>query len=256
MFKDMSVQLPDELHHLLQAPIFFEGLEMPQHYADPKHVDWFQIGYRVHGITHEDLTSTESGAFQPTWYVFAQNEMADPFFIDIAEQEQGFPVYFARHGQGFWQAEPIAESFTAFTNYLNQIKQREQCIPELLAFVQNIASDSEFWCSVEYYYEELLASVEEDDAFLPVNDQVNPADWEVVQVRLLALGARKLEVVKFIKDYLQLSLVQALAVTKELPLTVKQGARRFMQVLADDLQALGAEVDLLAITNEGLLEAP
>lgn len=246
MFKDKPVKLPQELINFLQQPLLFESLEMPQAYANPEQFDWFQIGYRVHGITHEDLTSTATGAFQPSWYVIAHNEMADPFFIDLTEQAQGFPVYFGLHGQGNWQAEQVASSLAQFTHYLTQIKQLEQNTASVLAYVADIAEENEFWCGVEHYYQELLNAAD-DAEFLPVNHQLNPQDWQQVQLYLLALGEHKLEVIKFVKNYLKLSLPQALADTKKLPLRLNTGARRFMQVVADDLSALGAQVELVVV---------
>ena len=65
-----------------------------------------QEGYRWTGPTQREL---------PDWpanWVVVGSIFADPFFVDVADDEA--PVYFARHGAGRWDAHRVAPSLSDF----------------------------------------------------------------------------------------------------------------------------------------------
>ncbi|MDG9927312.1 MULTISPECIES: hypothetical protein [unclassified Pseudomonas] len=50
------------------------------------------------------------------------NDFGDPFFIDLDEEAQGFPVYYAPHGAGRWDAERVASSLRHFAEILAALR--------------------------------------------------------------------------------------------------------------------------------------
>ena len=80
-----------------------------------------QVGYSVMS-SGESLTGDGDGDgdgdWHPHWIVIGYEELCgDPIFIDAACD--GFPVYTAPHGEGRWDAEPIAVSLESFGKSLS-----------------------------------------------------------------------------------------------------------------------------------------
>ena len=91
---------PEALRSLLLDPPEQTNLVLPWTYAAAEAWTPFQLGYRVHGNTGDPLVSETDGGWQPDWWVIAANYFADPFFIDLREDAEGFPVRYAAHGAG------------------------------------------------------------------------------------------------------------------------------------------------------------
>lgn len=154
--------LPEVLIQFLENAVECDGvLALPQDYPRSDHLEDFQRGYRVDAITKKDITGWQQGNFQPNWYVISRNYFSDPFFINIDEEEKGFPVYFAPCGQGMWQPILISASLSTFKNQLHDIKKLEDDSAGLLSYLEantNIAN--EFWQEV---YEMVAESSNDDD---------------------------------------------------------------------------------------------
>lgn len=94
--------------------------------AQPAVLDKMQIGYRIHGITGEDLSSADEGAWQPEWLVIGEGLCGDPLFVNVNEAEQGFPVYTAENGTGYWEAEKVANSIASFVKIIGVLNEKIQ----------------------------------------------------------------------------------------------------------------------------------
>lgn len=112
--------------------------------------DMTQLPLKTLRVKQERLMKTGSSS--------VPNYFNDPFFIDISEIENNFPVYYARHGMGIWVPIKKAESLTDFTERLKQIKivenNREQLLEKLRS---DFDLQNEFWKEV---YESTLEEEE------------------------------------------------------------------------------------------------
>jgi len=80
-----------------------------------------QVGYSV-SPGGDSLTGDGDGHWHAHWIVIGYEELCgDPIFIDAAGE--GFPVYTAPHGEGRWDATPIAVSLESFGKSLSAIAQ-------------------------------------------------------------------------------------------------------------------------------------
>jgi len=102
---------------------------LPNCYADIDNFNKTQEGYRYNSITNECLVSSDFGGWRNEWYVFAVNDMDDPFFIDISQENIGFPVYFAWHGAGTWTQIKITDTLEQFEQALKVVKDYEIHFP-------------------------------------------------------------------------------------------------------------------------------
>ena len=100
----MTPDLPRAVRRFIEDAIVAGDVALPFHYPRPEHWQGWQSGFRYHGITGESLIATTPGEWQPGWHVIALNGFDDPFFIDLGEEAQGFPIYYAPHGAGRWNA--------------------------------------------------------------------------------------------------------------------------------------------------------
>lgn len=71
------------------------------------------------------LTDSKKGRWKGTWLVIAnEDESGNPIFVDLASDN--IPVFTARHGEGKWQPELIADSFQGFVQVLEQVQSVAQ----------------------------------------------------------------------------------------------------------------------------------
>ena len=83
-----------------------------------------QIGYRV-GEAGEDFAGNGDGDWRANWLVIGNEDgCGDPIFIDLSEST--FPVFTAAHGQGRWDPESLASSFTGFIDALGEVDRVSQ----------------------------------------------------------------------------------------------------------------------------------
>ena len=79
-----------------------------------------QIGYSV-SENGKSLTGNKNGDWKKNWVVIATDNMDDPIFVDI--ENQNLPVFIAEHGNGEWEENYIAISIENFSQILNDLKQ-------------------------------------------------------------------------------------------------------------------------------------
>jgi hypothetical protein len=121
---------------------------LPWHFATIDDWSMVQIGYRVHGITGESLVSTDEGGWHPDWWVFASNYFADPFFIDLRDGGAGFPILFAHHGAGRWDAIRVADSAAQFEGWLRALDGLAAQPQQAAEFVELHMPRNELWAEV------------------------------------------------------------------------------------------------------------
>lgn len=232
--------LPNEVQDFIAAEIVAGDMALPSHYPKPHELRAFQVGYRSHGLTGEDLVSTAPGGWRPGWLVIAQNYFGDPFFIDVTEQASGFPVYYARHGAGRWDAVIAAASLRRFGQILLALRAAgsDDARTRHLIETETDATNAP-WNEV---LEGLKYREEEQEAPEPADD---PEGFELGDLILTEVGPRKLKVVQIVRRALDVPLPQAMSRTAERDLVVCSGPRgggrlRRIQAL---LTALGASTE-------------
>ena len=148
------MNLPNEIKEFLLKKVEFENYCLPHFYPEPDAFDEFQIGYKIDGVSNKDITGENNGDFSKNWYVICTAYAADPFFIDITEEDNIYPVYFAWHG-GDWKPIRIANSIEEFTNILMQLKGLEENRDTLLDELEkHFDIKDEFWSEVYSSYQE------------------------------------------------------------------------------------------------------
>ena len=97
---------------------------MTVHLLDAEQLEAEQLGYARHP-DGRDLTGVQDGEWRKSWLVFAHEDMCGaPIFTDLAAE--GFPVFTAIHGTGFWEPTLIAGSFDAFVAALREVQSLSQ----------------------------------------------------------------------------------------------------------------------------------
>ena len=130
----------------------------------PELLEKMQLGYRIHGITDEDLTGSADGDWQPDWYVIGEGLCGDPLFVDISEKEQGFPVYTAQHGAGRWDAVKAANSIAAFVEIIRLLNEAvEDDITDTEGFFSKIECFTDDLAMWEECLEGIIEARNEDD---------------------------------------------------------------------------------------------
>lgn len=90
------------IRSFLEAAIVPGDMVLPFKYPQSERWEEWQSGFRYDGVSGNNLVASAPGEWQPGWYVVALNYFDDPFFIDLNEAAQGYPVYYAPHGAGRW----------------------------------------------------------------------------------------------------------------------------------------------------------
>ena len=109
--------------------------------APPEGLEDAQIGYS-RAPDGADLTGSGDGAWNPSWVVVGyEDQCGDPVFVDTAARD--WPVYTAMHGEGTWDALPIAISFDAFLLALARVRTASAGRETPVALENNPFSDSE-----------------------------------------------------------------------------------------------------------------
>lgn len=162
--------------------------------------------------------------------------MNDPFFVDLSEQDQGFPVYFSWHGAGSWELVKVAEDLKDFTAKLLSIQKVDQDKAELLRLLE-----TKFDLTIELW-KEMYASIEEED------DHVEDADlseWISGKVVIRDIGQQKMKIVHYLKEHFKLTPQQALALSKQKDIEVDQGHLLYLKGLVNYLKELGATAEFV-----------
>jgi len=238
--RTLNETLPNEVKDFIAAEIVAGDMALPSHYPQPHELQAFQVGYRSHGLTGEDLVSTASGGWRPGWFVIARNYFDDPFFIDIAEEAAGFPVYYARHGAGRWDAVIAAPSLQLFGQILSALRELKSDDTRTQHFIEaETDATNALWREV---LEGLKHRGEEQEPLEPVSD---PKDFEFGDLILTEVGPQKLKVVQIVRRVLDVSLPQAMTVAAERDLVVCSGPRGGgrLRRIQEQLTALGASTE-------------
>ena len=139
---------PQAIHPLLRGDFSQSSMVLPWHFATIDDWSTVQVGYRVHGVAGESLVSTGEGGWHPDWWVFASNYFTDPFFIDLRDAESGFPILFAQHGAGRWDAIRVADSAAQFESWLRVLGDLATQPQKATEFVELHMPRNEFWTEV------------------------------------------------------------------------------------------------------------
>lgn len=226
------IQIPDSVQQFIEAAIVVEDICLPFHYPKVDELEAFQSGYRYHGVTLENLVADKAGAWQPGWYVVAQNGMDDPFIVDFSDAAQGFPVYYAAHGTGRWDVVQIADNLAMFSSLLTALKARYTNKEETLQYLQaHTDKQNVLWQEV---YDNVL---NRDDT--PI-EPVDMTEWIWGEVVITEVGAQKMKVVHYLKDIFKLTPQEALAMVKQPEITVKHGVLLHLKRGVRQLESIGA----------------
>ncbi|WP_053003980.1 SMI1/KNR4 family protein [Sphingobacterium sp. Ag1] len=212
------------------------NMYLPFHYPKIDELESWQSGFRFHGITEENLTGVAVGQWQPGWYVVALNGLDDPFFVDFTEGNEGFPVYYAPHGAGKWEAVKIADSLVAFSDLLDKIAEFQNDIELLVDWLtKEIEPDNLFW-------EEVIEVLSQENENEPVSEQIVPAAWTPGKLLLTSVGSNKIRVLSYLRGLMELSLPEALELSHSLPVVIDEDYELRLRPIMNDLKGLGAEV--------------
>lgn len=151
------MNIPKQIKEFLTKRIELENFCLPHFYPSINSFEDFQIGYKTNGNTDEKITGEKEGDFRENWFVICCGYSNDPFFIDIDEKRENFPVYFAWHGAGSWKPLKVSKNILEFSQQLNSLKELElngENIQNKLK--ESFDLDSEFWTEVYNEYEEYV----------------------------------------------------------------------------------------------------
>lgn len=228
----MTLNIPELILQFIETQTVTSIMLLPFHY--PKKDEWetYQSGFRYHGISGENLTSTKEGEWQPGWMVIALNGMDDPFFIDLNEEVSGFPVYYAPHGAGRWDAIALGFRIVAFGHFLEQMKKAGT---DKAACLQLVEQDNPFWSELR----ETIAEWNEEEAESPT---IDPALLRYGKLVITDPGPNKVKVAKYLMKIWNTGAQEALASLAQQDVLVAEGFIMHLQKHTDNLQELGATV--------------
>ena len=235
---DAPIRLAPVIEQFVTAAIITGDMTLPFHYPQLQDIQNWQIGFRKHGVTGRNLVSTSPGEWQPGWYVIALNGFDDPFFIDINEEMQGFPVYYAPHGAGRWDAVAMAKDLEQFMHRLTMLRNCAEDVASALSYLENEADMTNPLWRETYRNRQIRRSAQAE----PVNETPpsDPQDWQRGTLVLTEIGPQKLKVVQFLKQKLDLSPQEALALAGQQNVTVAEGYRIHLRTIQHRLAELGA----------------
>jgi hypothetical protein len=216
-------------------------MALPFHYPGLQELEGWQNGFRVHGLTRESLVSTAPGAWQPGWYVVALNGFDDPFFIDIGEQAQGFPVYHAPHGAGRWDALPVAPGVQRFVQMLSALHSLADDDAGAMRYIEAEADlANALWLEVHETRRNRPALEQE----LARSDAPHdPEAWRHGALVLTAAGPQRLKVAQVLKQLLDVSPQEALVLAAKGDVALAEGYLAHLRATRSRLEDLGATVE-------------
>jgi len=149
------MKLPQKLQEFINKKIVLENYCLPHFYPKKNLFEDFQIGYKINGNNNEKITGEDEGDFRENWFVICSSYTNDPFFININEEKDDFPIYFAWHGAGKWIPIKVSKNIIEFSKQLELLKLLElnkENIQE--KFKESLDINNEFWTEVFNGYEE------------------------------------------------------------------------------------------------------
>lgn len=149
------MKLPKEIEDFISRKIELENYCLPHFYPDLDSFEDFQIGYKTNGNTRGKITEEKKGEFIENWLVICSSYANDPFFINITEENQNFPIYFAWHGIGNWKPIKVSKNISEFSKQLDFLKKIELSDKDNQSELKiNFDLNNEFWNEVNNEYEE------------------------------------------------------------------------------------------------------
>lgn len=239
------MEIPLLLMQFLENKTQAGPMMLPFHYPDAAMLEGYQSGFRYHGITGEDLTAEAPGGWRPGWYVIALNGLGDPFFIDFREAQNGFPVYYAEHGAGYWEPVKVADGLAQFSEFLQKLRALARDEQAGLDYVFSRADEGNpFWS-------EVLAGMK---AGSPVEQKspLSPDQCRYGRLVLQAAGPDKVKVAQYLRRYFEYGPAEALALLAWSGETLAEGFYVHLEPYLTDLRELGA----MASFEEQNLENP
>ena len=234
------MELHPEIKKFIEKKIEPDNLYLPHNYPEVSTFREFQQGYKYIEDTGETLTGTKSSDFKESWYVICSNEMSDPFYVDLSEQDQGFPVYFSWHSAGSWIPVKIADDLNDFTAKLLSIEKVDQDKAKLLRLLKkNFDLTIELW-------KEIYTSIEEEEQGNVEETDTDSSEWIRGKVLIRDIGQQKMKIVHYLKEHFKLTPQQALALSKQKDIEVDQGHLLYLKGLVNHLKELGATAEFVA----------
>ncbi|WP_433852304.1 hypothetical protein [Stenotrophomonas nitritireducens] len=231
--------LPDAVRQFIEAATVVGDMALPFHYPTTEEWERWQSGFRVHGITGESLVAATPGEWQPGWHVVALNGFDDPFFIDLGEAAQNFPVYYAPNGAGRWDAEQAAPSLRHLGEMLAALQRMGDDDAAALRWIEaEVGLTSALWREV--FQTRQQRHVEPPT---PTVLPASPADWQRGTLVITAIGPQKMKIVQHLKRVQDLSPQEALALAEQGDIAVAEGCLAQLRDMQVRLQALGATVE-------------
>ncbi|MFH5869485.1 SMI1/KNR4 family protein [Pseudomonas aeruginosa] len=231
---------PEVVRQFIEAATVAGDMGLPFHYPALDELEGWQSGFRYHGITGEDLAATTPGAWQPGWVVIALNGFDDPFFIDIGEQAQGFPVYYAPHGAGRWDAMQVAPDIDRFGKMLSALRDLQDDDAKAMRYIEAETDlANALWLEVHENRRNRPAIEQE---LAQYETPRNPEDWQHGTLILTDAGPQRVKVAQVLRQMLDLSLQEALAFAAEPDAPLAEGYRLHLRDTQSCLMALGAAV--------------
>ena len=232
-----------DIINFLKAKIRIEGMSLPENYGKPEELCYFQQGYR-YNANGEDLAGLKTGDFKPTWLVLATNYFDDPFFIDLEESGQQFPVYFSFHGQGEWIPIIAAPSVRQFEKQLNDIQTIQYDKDALTDYLKNVP-DNEFWNEVR----EVAASMSSLDEE-QIEEKISASDFRKARLYITDTGPNKIKIISLLKAELDISGPEALLLSKQPRILFSEAYFKWIEADIKQLENLGAKTEIEFITEE------
>jgi ribosomal protein L7/L12 len=229
------MNIPQPVQDFITTATVAGSMVLPYHYPALHEVEGFQVGYRYHGITGEDLVSTKAGGWQPEWYVIAGNYFDDPYFVDFSAAAENFPVYYAAHGAGKWVPVLVATNITRFATLLVALKELQQDNEASLRYLEDqVDLHNELW-------EEVYAGIKEEDELMEIEEiPVDPDQFIQGSIVITSIGENKMKVIQFLKERMGLSGKEALELSKQTEITVAEGNLIQLKRTLNYLETLGA----------------
>ncbi|WP_185269432.1 SMI1/KNR4 family protein [Chryseobacterium bernardetii] len=225
----------------LKKAVLIEGLALPESYASAEHIYSFQDGYHYNSAENKLLAGNAPGEFQSSWIVLASNYFADPFFIDLNEDEADFPVYFAYHGQGNWAPIKVAESLSIFQKILQEIQNLRWDKAELIEyFDENIDLENPLW-------KEVYENIEDEEEGNPKQIENYESIGSEVNLYIMDIGPNKMKVIALLKREFGLSGSEALELSKKSKILFRTGYTQWLEYDRKKLEDLGAKVGFEAL---------
>ncbi|MBL8298101.1 MAG: hypothetical protein JNN30_07075 [Rhodanobacteraceae bacterium] len=237
---DKPLWLPDAVRRFIALAVVTGDMALPFHYPRLGQLDAWQSGFRRHGLTGESLVSAAPGAWQPGWYVIALNGFDDPFFIDAGEQGLGFPVYYAPHGAGRWDAQRVAQDIDRFAQMLTVLRDLADDAA-VLRYIETEAGLSQaLWREVHEGRRDRFAVAQE---FAQQDALPDPQGWRYGVLVLVDPGPQRLKVVQLLRKLQNLTPQQALVLVAGRDVSVAEGYFTHLRSTQQHLTGLGATVE-------------